>query len=473
MSYARIVHPGFWFGKTSFEETLWLAKRGVGGFCLYGGTKQEVAAFTKAVNEVSPHGELLISADYEDGLGRWLSDAPLLPSNMAIGATNNIKLAYEKGYLTAIQAKSLGVNWVFAPVLDLANNPLNPIVNTRSFGKKPEHIIPLAKAFMEGLKKGGVLNSIKHFPGHGDTTTDSHVALPVINKTKNEILSKELAPFDVLLPLADSVMIGHLHIPCLDANKPASLSKEVITNLLRKQLHYSGCVVTDALLMKAIGDEKQAALDALDAGADILLVPENPTELINFLEMKPNLKNVVEKSTKLQHSLWAQTQQTKPLSIEDAFAPTDFIQETAKQAIALLGKLPTFNKEEPIYYKEIGNDDNLQAVPFLQTLEKQGFCIKKYTDEKVKNLLLLSFRRYQAFKGKIALDTNEIDQIKNSVSQAQNTTLISFASPWVIRDISTVTNALFTFSPSPIFQKTAAEILIGKYPAKGKLPIDL
>ena len=191
MNINRLVHPGFWFGKTNKEDALKLARMGVGGFCLYGGTRAEVAALTHALRAASPHKRILISADYEDGLGRWLPDAELLPSNLALGAAGSEDLAFEKGLLTARQAKSIGVDWVFAPVVDLAVRADNPIVNTRAFGADPDLVTRLAGAFMDGLAKGGVLNSIKHFPGHGNTGTDSHLALPVLLSTKQHIWEHE------------------------------------------------------------------------------------------------------------------------------------------------------------------------------------------------------------------------------------------------------------------------------------------
>ena len=255
MNIARMVFPGFWFGQSSEEEAIRLAGLGVGGFCLYGGTKTAVATLTRKLRAASPLPRILIAADYEDGLGRWLPDAELLPSNLAIGASHNEKLAFEKGFITGQEALSLGVDWVFAPVVDLANNSQNPIVNTRSFGEDPEQVTRLAGAFMQGLNKGGVLNCLKHFPGHGNTTTDSHLDLPVVSDSLSTLKKTALLPFQALLPLADSVMIGHLLVPALDEQNPASLSKTIIHKLLQEAMGFTRCICTDALLMKALGDE--------------------------------------------------------------------------------------------------------------------------------------------------------------------------------------------------------------------------
>lgn len=470
MNIARLVHPGFWFGKTPLEQALALAKRGVGGFCLYGGTRAEVAAFTQAVRAASPLKYLLISADYEDGLGRWLPDAPLLPSNMALGAANDEQLSFEKGLLTARQARSLGVDWVFAPVLDLANNPLNPIVNTRSFGASPELVTRLARAFINGLRQGGALNSIKHFPGHGDTSTDSHLALPVLHKTKEELLAKELLPFKALLPLADSVMLGHLLLPKIDDKNPASLSPALARDLLRKQLNYNGCVLTDALLMKAIGDEKTAAWQALHAGADILLVPQNPAELIDFLEQEQVPQEILDRSFAWQEQLGTRANQIQRPSQEEAFAANDFGYRTARKSICKQGDVTPLQGGQTVHYLEIGNESAQSAAPFLNTLQKHGINLQKY-EGKAEKLLVLCFRRYQAFQGKILLEEKDIEKLQAAFQHVPNSTCILFASPWALPADLPVQNKLFTFSPAPEFQVTAAEILLGLRPAQGELPI--
>ena len=471
MNVARLVHPGFWFDKTPLQDALDLAKRGVGGFCLYGGTRKQVAAFTAAVRAVSPLDYLLISADYEDGLGRWLPDAPLLPSNMALGAADDENLAFEKGLITAKQARSLGVDWVFAPVLDLANNPLNPIVNTRSFGADPERVIRLARAFMKGLSQGGALNSIKHFPGHGNTTTDSHVALPVLQRSKKEIFERELVPFQNLLPFADSVMLGHLLLPKIDPENPASLSPAIAGQLLREQLNYKGCVLTDALLMKAIGDEKEAAWRALQTGVNILLVPQNPGDLIDFLEEKNVPEDILAQSEKLQNALCQKAKNAGPRpSQQDAFAPTDFTRHTAQKAIVLRGTLPALTPGQTVHFLEIGSDGKTSAAPLYNALKKAGVCLAPFTG-KADCLLVVCLRRYKAFRGSVALEQKDELRLQTALQNCRTSVAVLLASPWAFPPKAHTHGTLFTFSPAPEFQETAAEILLGNQTANGKLPI--
>ena len=469
MNLARLVHPGFWFGKTSLSEAVALAKRGVGGFCLYGGTRAEVASFTAAVRKASPCKRLLISADYEDGLGRWLPDAPLLPSNMALGAAQNETLAFEKGLLTAQQARSLGVDWIFAPVVDLADNPLNPIVNTRSFGEDPSLVIRLASAFLNGIHQGGALSSLKHFPGHGDTTTDSHLALPVLTKSSAQLHARELAPFQALLSQTDSVMLGHLLIPQLDEKNPASLSPTIAHTLLRQQLQYDGCVLTDALLMKAIGDEKQAALHALHAGVDILLVPQHPNELIDFLTQQNLPHALVHQALAHQDHLCQKVLSAAAApSPQEAFAPNNLGLHTAQQAIVQQGTSIKMKPGQTWHYIEVGADHTASAQVLKETLRQHGVLLKPF-EENAQNVLVISLRRYQAFQGKIALEAPDVARLKHALAHATHSVGVVLASPWALPIYPTST--LFTFSPAPEFQQTAAEILLGQRTAQGKMPI--
>lgn len=469
MNVNRFVFPGFWFGKTAEADALSLARSGVGGFCLYGGTKQQVSDLVHKLRAASPLPRILIAADYEDGLGRWLPDAELLPSNLAIGASRKETLAYEKGLITAAQARLLGVDWVFAPVVDLADNPDNPIVNTRSFGKDPELVIKLARAFMKGLSQGGVLNSIKHFPGHGNTSTDSHLAMPVIENSK-ENLKKALQPFQALLEDADSVMMGHLLVPMIDKKNPASLSPFLIKEMLQKRMGFKKCICTDALSMKALGDEKQAALQALHAGAHILLVPENPFELLSFLKEQTIPEEILKTAEQQLNALCAKADE---ISFSGISCPpvNDFILRTAHSCITVVGTLPPIEPGEIVHYLSVGNDENLSETTFLNTLIAHGVNIMPYENQ-ADTLVVLLWRRYQAFKGKIGLSKEEQALVEEASLRAKHTVLICLSNPWAASSLTAQTKIL-VFSPSPVFQQAAAETLLGKIKPTGQLPVDL
>ena len=470
MNVARMIFPGFWFGKSSEEEALKLANLGVGGFCLYGGTKTAVATLTRKLRAASPLPRILIAADYEDGLGRWVPDAELLPSNLAIGASNDENLAYEKGLITAQEAVRLGIDWVFAPVVDLANNSANPIVNTRSFGEDPQRVVRLAGAFMQGLSQGGVLNCLKHFPGHGNTTTDSHMALPVVTETRAS-LQKTLLPFQALLPQADSVMIGHLLVPALDGKNPASLSKIVIHDLLQQHMGFTRCVLTDALLMKALGDEKEAALQALDAGAHILLVPEDPLGLVKFLQAQVLPDDMLRHIERMLNELCAKAEELSVSAKRNPIHAVDFSLRTARKALVAQGFITPIDPGDTLHFLEIGNDENLSSVPFFDTLRAYGVVTEPFENE-ANYLLLLFWRMYKPFSGKIDLSKEEVALVENAIRHSQHTVLVCFANPWMATNIS-AEGKLFTFSHSPIFQQAAAECLMGEFNPQGTLPITL
>ncbi len=473
MDIVRLVFPGFWFDKTPEEEALSLARAGVGGFCLYGGTKTKVATLTRKLRAASPLPRILIAADYEDGLGRWLPDAELLPSNLALGAADSEALAYEKGFITAREAVRLGVDWVLAPVVDLANNPDNPIVNTRAFGADPQLVIRLAGAFMKGLHAGGALNCLKHFPGHGNTTTDSHLAMPVVTETLEQLQNTSLLPFEKLLPLADSVMAGHLLVPALDEKKPASLSRAMLHNLLQKQLGFPRCICTDALLMKALGDEKQAALQALDAGAHILLVPQHPAELIAFLQTQVFPDEMLTQTERILNELCAQADELAAGANHTPFNSIQFTLQTARKALVPLGHFPPVEPGDTVHLLDVGNDENISSVPFIDTLRAYGILTEDFKDPaQTDTLIILFWRRYKPFSGKIGLTEEETVFVNKAVQNVRRTLLICFANPFAASKVQTE-GQLLAFSPAAEFQQAAAECVMGMFEPVGKLPMQL
>ena len=473
MNISRLVFPGFWFGKTPVEEAIELARQGVGGFCLYGGTKTAVATLTRQLRAASPLPRILIAADYEDGLGRWLPDAELLPSNLALGAADSEDLAYEKGLITAREAQRIGVDWVFAPVVDLANNTDNPIVNTRAFGAEPQRVVRLAGAFMKGLTKGGVLNCLKHFPGHGNTATDSHLAMPVVAETWAQLQHTTLVPFQQLLPLADSVMVGHLLVPALDDKNPASLSKTIVHKLLQQEMNFRRCVCTDALLMKALGDEKDAALRALDAGAHVLLVPEKPLELIQFLQTQVFPDEVLYRAEHILNGMCAQADELASHTQKTPLGVSDFGLRTARKALVPLGHFPPVEPGDTVHLLEVGNDEHVSSVPFIDTLRAYGILTEDFKDPaETDTLIILFWRRYKPFSGKIGLTDEEAAFVNKAVQHVRRTLLICFANPFAAAHVQTG-GQLLAFSPAPAFQQAAAECVMGMFEPVGKLPMKL
>jgi len=233
---------------------------------------------------------LLVGADLERGSAMRLEEGTPFPHAMGVAATGNPQDAYEMGKIIALEARAAGVHWVFAPVADVNSNPANPIINTRSFGEEPEQVAKFVAAFVRGVEENGALSATKHFPGHGDTSVDSHVDLPTVRADRARLDQIELVPFRAAIAAGTSaIMTGHLAVPAVEPNPdvPATLSAEILTGLLRKDLGFDGLVVTDALDMGAVTTRyppAEAAVRAIAAGADILLVPPVPDAALRALE---------------------------------------------------------------------------------------------------------------------------------------------------------------------------------------------
>jgi beta-N-acetylhexosaminidase len=225
---------------------------------------------------------LLVGADFERGVAMRLDEGTSFPTAMAVAAAGNPQDAYTMGKITALEARAVGIHWVYAPDADVNNNPGNPIINTRSFGEEPARVAEYVSEFVRGVEENGGLATAKHFPGHGDTASDSHLDLPVIHADKERLERLELVPFRAAIAAgAGSVMTGHLSVPALepDPNTPATLSSRILTDVLRKELGFEGLVVTDAMDMGGITVRYapgEAAVRAVLAGADALLMPPVP-----------------------------------------------------------------------------------------------------------------------------------------------------------------------------------------------------
>ena len=282
MSAARLLFPAIrWDAEKGFEpassgidEALDL---GVGGFIIFGGTAPAVRTLTAELHRRSKH-PLLIGADLERGAGQQFNGATPLPPLAAIGSLADLDVTRRAGELTAREARALGVTWVYAPDADVDVEPRNPIIGTRSFGSKPAEVSRHVQAWIVGCHQGGALACVKHFPGHGRTTADSHAELPVVEADRSTVM-KDLEPFQAAIQAGvDSVMSAHISFPALDpSGTAATLSAPILTDLLRHQLGFHGLVVTDALIMKGVLDagagEASAVVAAVQAGCDALLYP--------------------------------------------------------------------------------------------------------------------------------------------------------------------------------------------------------
>lgn len=251
--------------------------------------KNEPLEAAMVTNQLQRDAEfpLIFAADFERGLGMRLNEVTTFPHAMALGATSNVEYARESGRITAQEARAIGVQWNWFPDADVNSNPLNPIINTRSFGEDPQQVGEMVAAYIEGAHEFGMLTTAKHFPGHGDTDVDSHLAVPHVNGDKAHLENIELPPFRAAIKAGvDSVLVAHVTVPALDTdpNHVATISQPIVTGLLKQQMGFKGLVVTDALVMNGLmklfpeggaAASARAAVEAVKAGNDMLLIPSD------------------------------------------------------------------------------------------------------------------------------------------------------------------------------------------------------
>lgn len=291
---ARILFPAIrWDPRTGFAgeaDAIHSAlQRGVGGFTIFGGPADAVAELTTGLRQRSEH-PLLIASDLERGAGQQFAGTTALPPLAALGSLDDLDTTRRAGALTAREALALGINWVHAPVADVDLEPRNPIIGSRAFGTRPDSVARHVAAWIRGCHDGGAPCCAKHFPGHGRTVDDSHATLPRVAATRGELEEADLKPFHAAVQAGvDSMMTAHVAFSALDTSgTAATLSREIIGGLLRRELGFGGLIVTDALIMQGLldagSDEPRAAVAAVAAGCDALLYPRDVDGVTRALE---------------------------------------------------------------------------------------------------------------------------------------------------------------------------------------------
>lgn len=434
---AKLIFPGVWTGLTKPEEVEAWVRRGHWGVVLFGGNAQTTPAYVEGLRRL---GLRFVMSDLEDGAGHQIKGATELPSNLAVGATGSEKHAYDKGLWTASEARALGIDWVLAPVLDVNVEPRNPIINIRSFGGDAALVKRLGAALARGLHDGGALNCGKHYPGHGDTTVDSHVALP---EGRGDV-----EPFKFEL---DAIMVAHLKTPYDE--KIAPLSSKVIGML--KQ-HHRGLVVSDAFIMRAVaelGPERETAADAINAGIDVILCPQDAPVLADQLSTLGRLSEarVDEAIAKLEALRPGSAATSKPNP-----------QAIAEDAIALVrGSLPI--QRFPIRLVTIQDDTSRgDARVFREALAKRERVVEKFSLGGT--TVAAVYSRVRAFRGTLGLG----DEERKALAEAKADVVVLFGNPFVETDARTLVCA---WSEDGASQRAAAKVVLGEIPARGKTPV--
>lgn len=480
-----------------------IAEHQLGGVIFSKGGPIRQARLTNEYQSVSKI-PLLVGMDAEWGLSMRLDSTYAFPWNMTLGAIQNDSMVEEVGHRIGVHAKRLGVHINFAPDVDININPKNPIIGNRSFGEDKNNVARKGVAYMKGLKRAGVLATAKHFPGHGDTATDSHKALPFLDFTKARLDSIELVPFKNMVAAGvSSVMIAHLDIPSLEPKEgfPSSLSQPIITKLLKEQLAFQGLVFTDALNMKAVSEfapEGEVALSAFLAGNDMLLMPKDAVAakkkikeaLLEGKLREERLALSVKKILKAKYL--AGLHQYSPIKVDSLYKELntyedDLVYErTMESAITVVKNrfsLIPMRKldKKKIAYVHFGEAD---GTPFSNALGKYGDVTvieaKDIAGYKAKlksfNLVIIGLHKSNEspWKGYRFSKNEQFWLEEISRLRTSNTILTVFAKPYALLDVvnfQSIDGLVVSYQNSRIAQEKTAEVLFGAIGAKGRLPV--
>lgn len=436
----------------------WLEEFNLGGVILLGGSSVELQARSQQLQSWAKL-PLLVAADVEEGIGQRFPGGTWFPPPMALSSIYQRdpelarSFARQMGSITAREALTIGINWLLAPVVDVNNNPDNPVINIRAFGDRPEVVGDLTSAFIEGAKTTEVLTTAKHFPGHGDTATDSHLDLPTIPHSELRLSVIELPPFKRAIAAGvDSVMTAHLSIPAWDRQLPATLSPKIVTETLRKQLGFAGLVVTDALIMGGISHyatPEEVAVLAVEAGSDVLLMPNDPEVAIaSIYDAVQSGRISPQRIEQSWERIWQAKQ--KLISAKATVAELGDLQATLTVDSILqnslqtnLGTITNNNSREEcrnlIVVDDVLNaaylDLNSPAISIPQRFNYQRQIVDGTTLDCIlldtPPTLLQLFIRGNPFRGNAGLTTNAKQIYQQLIATRQVKAIIVYGSPYV------------------------------------------
>ena len=509
-------------GSPSHDRILeYIEDQGIGGLIMSVGSPTEVAA---KLNDFQAHSDipLLVAADLETGAGFRMRGAVQMPgtielggatdfpSLMAVGATADPQLAYEMGRITALEARGVGIHIPFAPVLDVNNNPDNPIINVRSFGENPEDVAELGAAFVRGVQEHGAIATGKHFPGHGDTETDSHLGLPVIPHSRARMDSVEIFPFRHAIEAGmGAVMTAHISVPSLDGGvgDPATLSSAVLTDLLRDEMEFDGLLFTDAMDMSAISrgfGAEEASVRAIEAGADVILMPPSVERAVEGIaaavesgrieasRIDASVRRILETKKQMGLDRDRAVQIDQIGQVVGIPAHTQVAAEIAERSITLLHNggnlLPllgtrsarvmsvSFRRTSDVLAGRYFNTRLRQTYPRLTTAGldvNSGPALYEDLLRQARQQALVILSTYvTAFSqsGSLALPEEVVDFAGQLTEIGVPHIVVSFGNPYLITELPDVRAYMLAWSGSEVSQTAAAQALFGEIEISGRVP---
>ena len=450
---------------------------GVGGFVLFGGTQDAVRALTRDLQHRS-RTPLLIGADLERGAGQQFAGATGLPPLAAIASLNDADAVRRAARLTAREARTLGVNWDYAPVCDLDVEPENPIVGTRSLGANPMKVAELAAEWIDACQSEGVLACAKHFPGHGRTREDSHAALPTVTATSETMHAEDLVPFKAAIDAGvGSIMTAHVKYPGLDpSGAPATLSREILQWLLRQQFRYDNLIVTDALIMEGVlvgQSEAEAAVQAVRAGCDLLLYPKDLKAVAAALEQAVKSRSLdperVRQSVR-RRLKWAQwvsppNDYRRPSATDVGWGAqlADRVLHAVRgRPKALRGKVDVLVVDDDLG----GPYPAPSREPFLAALRLGNAEVTEVqapTGESGTSLVVALFGDIRSWKGRPGYSAAARDAVADAVAaarrQARDITVVQFSHPRLAAQLNAA-DVLCAWGGDSVMQQAAARWLL-------------
>lgn len=489
----------------------------IGGLIFFKGNAVQEAELINRFQNLSEI-PLLISQDFERGTGMRLEDGSIFPNNMGIGATRNTDLAYKMGLQIAKECKAIGVHQNYAPVMDVNNNPNNPIINVRSFGEDPILVSELGVAMIKGMQDGGIIATAKHFPGHGDTDIDTHSDLPILSFEKDRLTKTELVPFKNAINYGvKSIMTAHISFPALESNTeiPASLSGKIVENLLTGEMGFYGLKVTDALNMAGVTKHfttKQVALMCVEAGIDLILMPQGEEETINAIEAEIKNGRIsesrIEASARkiLESKKWLGLDKEKAVdlnlvsSVVNSDESKKLSQLIADESITLVkndkGIIPfgrrTAKRKETCLIISLNNgNEKANSDYFLQSFSEKG---KDYFSElssydikgdiKSPDEILSEARKYtytvipiyakvKIKTGTVGLPKSQTDLISRLIENGIPICVISFGNPYLLQGFKNTDSYICAYGDGESSIKAVIKSIFGEIGFKGKLPITI
>lgn len=537
----QLVHVGinarFAHQESSFFKELrrHVTENKIGGVIFFGAPIYETTHLANRMQEAA-RIPLLMSLDAETGIGMRFFDATNFPWAMAVAATGEPEFARRMGAITGREARAIGIQHVYAPVLDINNNADNPVINVRSFGEDPEDVARFGVAFAQGLQSERVIATAKHFPGHGDTNVDSHRGLPIIDLPKSRLDSLELVPFRRAVEGGiGSVMIAHIALPQIDGEEirplkeyqggdaepgaeivsekatiPATLSHKVQTEILRNELGFKGLIVSDAMSMSGLTlyfTQEEAGVRAFLAGTDILEKPEDVDAMIRGLKTAvasgripmARLDESVRRQLAWKHAVGLAKQKITPLDRIDRIVSgpdsTKLTDEIAQRAITLVrqeaGALPV-NREKKIAVFGVSNgfDGPSTMGPFAGTLRSAGLrfgqaylqenslaeqnaAARKTVMEADVVIVGLYGRVRSGAKNSVGIPENGAAILREALAAGKQVIGVSFGNPYILSSFPEMKTYVVAYGDMPSLQRASARGLLGQQQFTGKLPISL